>query len=130
MPKLAGIDHVHLYVPDREAAADWFARILGFRIVDALRAWATPGGPLTIEDETGSIHLALFERASGPPSTAVAFGCDAENFLAWKQALEAQGLLQRCTDHQLAWSLYFADPYGNLYEITTDAHQTVRKVLG
>ena len=129
-PALTGIDHIHVYVPDREAAADWFARTLGFRVSEALRAWATPGGPLTIEDRDGRVHLALFARADFTPSSAPAFGSSADSFLQWKTRLEAAGILQRCTDHHLAWSLYFADPYGNSYEITTYEHEAVRRVLG
>ncbi len=129
MAELSGIDHVHVYVPDREAAADWFQELLGFEVEESLRAWAVEGGPLTIGDASGRIHLALFERAEGPPSTAIAFGADANNFLAWKQRLEDRGLLARCADHALAWSLYFHDPYGNMYEITTYEHAAVARAL-
>lgn len=129
MAELSGIDHIHVYVPDREAAAAWFHELFGFEVVESLRVWAVDGGPLTIGDAGDRIHLALFERAEGPPSTAIAFGADASNFLAWKQRLEQRGLLARCTDHALAWSLYFHDPYGNMYEITTYEHDIVSQAL-
>jgi catechol-2,3-dioxygenase len=32
-------------------------------------------------------------------------------------------------DHGLAWSLYFADPDGNPYEITTYDHAAVAELL-
>ncbi|MFN3243212.1 MAG: VOC family protein [Planctomycetota bacterium] len=66
-PELSGgIDHVHVYVADRDAAASWYARVLGFGVVEKYRSWADdPDGPLTIEDPRGRVHLALF--ASGEP---------------------------------------------------------------
>ncbi len=129
MAELSGIDHIHVYVPDREAGAAWFRDLLGFEVEESLRAWAVEGGPLTIGDAAGRIHLALFERAEFVPSTAIAFGTDARNFLQWKQRLESRDLLARCTDHALAWSLYFFDPWKNMYEITTYEHAAVAAAL-
>lgn len=129
MASLNGIDHIHVYVPDREQAAAWFRDLLGFEVVESLRVWAADGGPLTIADATG-IHLALFERVGAAPSTAIAFGADAENFLEFKRVLEGRGILVRCSDHDMAWSLYFKDPYENLYEITCWDHRAVSEALG
>lgn len=129
MARLTGIDHVHIYVSDRAQAAAWFEDVLGFQVEESLRAWATDGGPLTIGDEAGNIHIALFERTERVPSTAVAFGTDAENFLTWKALLEDRGLLDQCSDHTLAWSLYFRDPDDNVYEITTYEHDLVAEAL-
>ena len=129
MAELEGFDHIHVSVPDREQAAEWFEEVLGFRIEESLRSWATEGGPLTIGDESGKIHLALFERKDFTPLTAIAFGADAKNFLEWKRILEDRRILSRCTDHDLAWSLYFHDPYGNIYEITTYEHAAVSEAL-
>lgn len=129
IPRLTGIDHIHVYVPDREEAAKWFHDVMGFHVVDSLLSWATEGGPLTIEDESRSVHLALFQKDSFTPSTAIAFGADAGNFMEWKAFLEGKGLLQRCTDHDLSWSLYFRDPYENSYEITTYEHAEVSRAM-
>ncbi len=129
MATLTGIDHLHVYVPNREEAAQWFYEVLGFKVEESLRVWATEGGPLTIGNDSGTIHLALFERTEFTPSTAIAFGADAGNFLEWKRLLETQGIRARFTDHDLAWSLYFHDPYKNLYEITTYDHATVAQAL-
>ncbi len=130
MATLSGIDHIHVYVPDREQAARWFEELLGFKVEESLRVWATENGPLTIGDDAGKIHLALFQRSEFTPSTAIAFGADAQNFLQWKRRLEERGILDRCADHDLAWSLYFHDPYKNMYEITTYDHAAVSEVLG
>lgn len=129
-PKLSGIDHIHLYVPNREEAAEWYKNTLGFTIVESLRFWAeNDQGPLTIADPTGKIHLALFQRQEYTPLTAIAFGADGKDFLQWKTYLEEQDLLDRLADHKVAWSLYFKDPYGNSHEITTYQHDYVASQL-
>ena len=125
MPKLDGIDHIHLYVADRAAAEAWYQSVLGFTRVEALMAWAVENGPLTIENPEKTIHLALFEKqdhelqTTAKNMTTMAFGASGEAFLAWKAQLENQGLKLRITDHELAYSLYFTDPWHNLHEITT-----------
>lgn len=129
MPNLTGFDHVHVYVADWEAAENWYQKVLGFTRVEALMPWAVKNGPLTIENADGSVHLALFQTDRRPPISTVAFGATADEFLAWKEHLEAQGLELRVTDHKLAYSVYFSDPDGNTYEITTYDHQPVRARL-
>jgi catechol 2,3-dioxygenase-like lactoylglutathione lyase family enzyme len=34
------IDHVEMFVPDREEAAEWYQQILGLAIVEQFRTWA------------------------------------------------------------------------------------------
>lgn len=129
-PKLTGIDHVHVYVPDRDEAAKWYEDVLGFTAVELFKVWADETGPLTLEDSTGKVHIALFQRADFAVSTNIAFGARGAEFLEWKSFLEARGLEVRCSDHALAWSIYFNDPYGNMHEITTYDHEFVAIALG
>lgn len=117
-PKLNGIDHVHIYVSDRQEAEAWYGSVLGFKRVEALMSWAVENGPLTLEDAVGNIHLALFESDAGPDST-IAFGASGEEFLKWMSHLESHDIELRLADHALAWSLYFNDPFANYHEITT-----------
>jgi len=126
-PKLTGIDHIHLYVPNKQQAAEWYIKFLGFHIVASLLSWNTDQGPLTIEDQSGQIHLALFQREDYAPSTAIAFKTSGMDFLQWKTYLEENELLQRCSDHSLSWSLYFLDPFRHLHEITTYDVDLVRR---
>jgi catechol-2,3-dioxygenase len=128
-PGLKNIDHIHVYVSERTAAESWYRDILGFERVEALMEWAVPGGPLTMEKPGTDIHLALFEREANPNTSAIAFGASGEEFLEWKSHLEDQGLELRIADHDLAWSLYFTDPYGNMHEITTYDHALVSRKL-
>ncbi len=118
-PKLNGIDHVHVYVHSWAEAEEWYQTVMGFKRVDALMPWAVKNGPLTVEDPEGNVHLAFFERDDNPDTSAIAFGTSGEEFLAWKSHLEGHDLELRVTDHKIAYSLYFSDPWGNLHEITT-----------
>ena len=46
-PRIQGIDHIHVYVPDRPQAEEWYREVLGFERVAALEDWSAGGGPLT-----------------------------------------------------------------------------------
>jgi catechol-2,3-dioxygenase len=129
VPTLAGIDHVHVYVGSWGEAEEWYGRVLGFRRMPEFEAWAVEGGPLTLENPEGTVHLALFESDAGPNST-IAFGASGEQFLAWKEHLESEKLELRIADHDLAWSMYFTDPFANYHEITTYDHALVTERLG
>ena len=129
IPTLAGIDHVHVYVTDRDAAERWYRDILGFTAVEKFRFWATPDGPLVLEDPGGKAHLALFESEKFPHTSMIAFGASGEAFLAWKTHLEEHGVALRISDHDAAWSMYFSDPFDNLHEITTYDHEFVARQI-
>jgi catechol 2,3-dioxygenase-like lactoylglutathione lyase family enzyme len=125
IPGLTGIDHVHIYVRSWTEAEAWYQRMLGFRRVEKFMVWAVENGPLTLEDPSGTVHLALFEDENPPGDTAIAFGASGESFIDWKNHLEAEGVALRVADHKLAWSLYFRDPDNNMHEITTYDHAHV-----
>ena len=59
--QVAQIDHVELFVPERRAAAAWYARVLGLEIVPGCEHWAEdPRGPLMIGTRDAGTKLALF----------------------------------------------------------------------
>lgn len=122
-PPLRGFDHVHVHVADRAAAERWYARVLGLVRVPELEGWAVDGGPLTLGDRSGSVHLALFERPASARHATLALAVDAPGFRAWRahlaRELPAPPALE---DHGLSWSLYFSDPDGNPFELTSYAH--------
>jgi catechol 2,3-dioxygenase-like lactoylglutathione lyase family enzyme len=64
MKTALAFDHVHVFVADRPAAERWYQRVLGLCRSPELEHWAVDGGPLTLQDETGAAHIALFERAA------------------------------------------------------------------
>lgn len=135
------IDHVHLEVADRDAAADWYERVLGLVRHPALAAWAEdPMGPLVLAGGDGFPTLSLFARTPTPVSrdTTVAFRVSGDDFLAFREQLDGSGLKDGSghpltqddlVDHGLSWSLYFVDPDGNRIELTTYDRDRVAAAL-
>jgi catechol 2,3-dioxygenase-like lactoylglutathione lyase family enzyme len=130
-PPLAGVDHVHVLVRDRAAAAAWYREVMGLAPVPELEVWQADGGPLTLADARGQVHIALFERAPSADNKAViALGVDATAFVQWHEHLtRALGTAPAFVDHDLSLSLYFRDPDGNPYEITTYDVTSARSAL-
>lgn len=137
------IDHVEVFVPDRRAAAEWYHRVLGLRVLPEHEHWAgDPRGPLMISSDGGSTKIALFEgQPQGARETAgfhlVAFRVGAENFFRFLARLGELDLVdhrgQKVTpasvrDHDAAFSLYFNDPYGHRLELTTYEYAEVKKI--
>ena len=119
-PNLTGIDHVHVFVSDRVAAEDWYGRALGFKRVPHLASWAAGDGPLTLANESGNTHLALFEKPRKECRSTIALGCSSAEFLAWRVHLQSVlGRELEAVDHEHSWSLYFEDPDANPFEITS-----------
>ena len=130
-PQLQTIDHIHVFVSDREFAEAWYREVLGLRRQPELEFWASGGGPLTLTNEAGTIHLALFERPREKCRSTIALGVDAENFIEWKLHLQrALGTELTPEDHAISWSLYFKDPDGNPYEITSYQYDAIAELLG
>lgn len=125
-PDLHRIDHIHVFVADRAAAETWYARVLGLQRIPELVFWSADGGPLTLGNPGGSVHLALFEGVNQGCRSTVALGVAGAEFLAWRTHLEA--VLQRHVapvDHTVSWSLYIGDPDGNPFEITTNEYDLI-----
>jgi catechol-2,3-dioxygenase len=75
---------------------------------------------LTLADAAGQVHLAVFERPHQPCRSTIAIRVNGEAFLRWRDHLTAAfGSALAPVDHDLSWSLYFSDPDGNPFEITT-----------
>ena len=120
VPALQAFDHVHIFVEDRAVAQVWYREVLGLEVVRDLEFWAADGGPLTLSDAGHVIHVALFEPGIKPCRSTVAFRVSADQYRQWKQHL-GRLLPGRFTeeDHEVSMSLYFSDPDGNPFEITT-----------
>lgn len=117
---LLDIDHVHVFVADRTASCTWYARVLGLTPVPELEFWAAEGGPMTLANPARSVSLALFMAGDNAHRATVAFRVAGADFLAWHRDLTAADALDcRASDHTVSYSLYFADPDNNRFEITT-----------
>ena len=142
--RVSQIDHVELFVPDRDEAADWYKRTLGLEIVPGYQRWAAdPRGPLMISSDEGSTKLALFERQPQVPDAAsgwhlVAFRVDADGFIEFVKRLADRPLIDdqeravtvdSVADHDKAFSVYFIDPYGHRLEVTTYEYEATRAAL-
>lgn len=129
--RAGSLDHAHVFVPDRERAAAWYRDVLGLEVVAEHAHWAADGGPLTVSADGGRSGIALFE-GSAPAvherRRVIAFRVDADAFVGFVRTIEARALVDRhgepvtrasAVDHGEAFSIYFTDPWGNPYEITT-----------
>src|ERR1700750_260692 len=122
---IPALDRIHLYATNRNKAEQWYADLMGFTRVPELESWAD-GGPLMLSNSSGTVHIALFEAPAQPCRSGIALSVGAEEFVAGRRHLFDK--LRRPVepeDHQLSWSLYFADPDGNPWEITTYQHAVV-----
>lgn len=125
-PELLDVDHVHVHVRDRAAAESWYSRVLGLTRVPGFESWAVGDGPRMLGNPSGSIRLSLFQRPVAPSRSVIAFRVGGRTFLDWQRHLRSAGIDGvEPEDHGLSWSIYFADPDGNPFEITTYDHAQV-----
>ena len=126
------LDHVELFVPDQRQAADWYQQLFGLEILPDYEFWAA-GGPLMISSDDGKTMLALFEGEPpgfNPPVgfQRVAFRVTGAGLFTFLEQVKAFGVYTHqgepaqelpVINHDLSYSVYFCDPYGNRYEVTT-----------
>jgi catechol 2,3-dioxygenase-like lactoylglutathione lyase family enzyme len=138
------VDHVEVFVRDQYQAAAWYRQVLGLRILPQYEDWAPDGGPLMISSDGGHTMLALFvgEPQGRQPVVGlrrVAFRVAADGFVRFLAHLERVPVYDEAgqrvsraavVDHAKAFSLYFCDPDGNPYEVTTYAYAAVAQRLG
>lgn len=134
------LDHVHIHVRDRKAAADWLHRVFGMTQEAQFSHWArVDGGPLFLHTRDGHHGVALFESdQANTGDHTVAFRASGAEFLAFLDRLPELALTDRqgnavtrddAVDHAGAWSIYFADADGNRYELTTYDDKQVATAL-
>ena len=97
-----------------------------------LAFWADdPNGPLSISPDGGNTELALFQRPCAVPPAqraTIAFRVGGAGFQAFLARLAEHPVYDRegqqvtaqdIVDHDKSFSVYFCDPDGNPYELTT-----------
>lgn len=142
--RMGTLDHVHVMVPDREAAAIWYGKYLGFDPVDEYASWANDvdGGPLQISADDGRSMLALFEISDGHPGAphqaGIAFSVDSAMITGFSRSLVDGGIdsplgvpltANDIVDFDLCWAYNLSDPWGNIFELNCYDYDTVRRNL-
>jgi catechol 2,3-dioxygenase-like lactoylglutathione lyase family enzyme len=135
------LDHAHLRVSDRAAAAAWYSDHLGFEPVGEYSFWAevVDGGPLQISADGGATSLGLFQATDAQPIVPqhVAFSVDADVFLTFARSLPGElrghdGSPLRpddVRDFDLCWAFDIADPWGHQLELNCYDYDAVRTEL-
>jgi catechol 2,3-dioxygenase-like lactoylglutathione lyase family enzyme len=106
---MARIDHVAVESPDPEAAAAFYERVLGARIV------RTEEHPVAAH--LGNTGFAIHAEGRARPHTGIRVS--EEERAAIKERLDAEGIASVERDHGLAVGLFFEDPDGRLLEAIT-----------
>ena len=112
--------------------------MLGLHIAPEFGEWSRdPNGPLFLSDRNGDHCLALFQgdvTSHAMGNHTIAFKVDGAEFIDLVSRLDE---LQLCgtngstlsrgdiVDHQKFWSVYFLDPDGNRFELTTYEYEAV-----
>ena len=134
--EISALDHVHLYVADPDAAADWYGRVLGLKVLPSSKR--LHGGKY-MSTPRGQYCATIFPDK--PPSDGdhtTAFRVSGRVFMAFGDALPHEDVAGRsgsllqpgsAADHDLAFSYYFQDADGNHLELTTYDHEPVRRWL-
>ena len=106
---MPGIDHVALPSQDPDAAAAFYERLLGARVVK------TEGHPVMAYFRTGAL---AFHEPSGPDQH-VGFRVSDEERAELARRLNSEGIEHEERDHGVAVGLFFRDPDGRLVEAIT-----------
>jgi catechol 2,3-dioxygenase-like lactoylglutathione lyase family enzyme len=124
-------DHVAINVTDLERSAQWYKRVLGFKIV---HKWTT-----TWMVGNEKMRIGLFHRPKATPVedldnklaiTHFAFLTDAKGFERVQKKLKRLKVpFDPPEDTGIAFSIFFHDPDGYELEVTT-YHERPRKVEG
>ncbi|MEO6208394.1 MAG: VOC family protein [Candidatus Limnocylindrales bacterium] len=121
---VARLNHAVLYVRDATSAAEFYARVFGFEVVES----AFGGRAVFMRSPSGGNHHDLGLFSVGPEAPRAPRGSTGLYHLAWEvptiedlanaaQVLSASGALGGASDHGVSKSLYGADPDGNEFEI-------------
>ena len=119
MTKLQNIDHIHVFVSDRQKALDWYNNILGLKPSEKMIV-LPESGPLMIRNDEGNINIALFKGKSQDNDAVIAFKVSGEDFINCHNTINDSFTENiEVIDHKIQFSIYFEDPFRNPYEITS-----------
>ena len=117
--KLQNIDHIHVFVSDRRQALEWYNNILGLKPSEEVPV-LPESGPLMIRNNEENINIALFKGMPKSNRAVIAFKVSGEEFINCHNKIN-DSLTKNIeiVDHDMQFSIYFEDPFGNPYEITS-----------
>ena len=128
------IDHIEVYVKDKDKAASWYKKVFGFVPIKEYEEWTRNNGPLFIGNKKEfTIKLALISgtRDTDGSINRIAFGTSGRGFVDFINKMNSIVLYRTdrnnsrvkvtsndIVDHQLSYSVYFDDEDGNKLEVT------------
>ena len=131
------MDHIALPCLDARASHRFYTEVMGFPLVDALSGDDWGGRPWLMMifalPDGRAIALTTLRGAAGPGPGAAgddithfAFAVASEHDLAaWRRRLRDAQISVREEDHGAQQSIYFTDPSGLTFEITTPPSEAV-----
>ncbi len=132
------IDHIEMFVADREKAAKWYEEIFGLLPLKELEMWSKIG-PLFIGNKDRSVTLAIMNgtKENDGSINRMAFRTSGEKFIDFLNRVDSLELFflkdrvtkDKVVDHDLSYSIYFDDPDGNKLELTCYDHNFVKSKI-
>ena len=132
------VDHIEMFVSDREKAAKWYEEIFGLKPIKELDVWSKIG-PLFIGTENREVTLALMNGKKDIDGSInrMAFRTTGWQFLEFLNRIDEMGLFflkekvtkEQVVDHDLSYSIYFDDPDGNKLELTCYDHEYLKSKI-
>ena len=132
------IDHIEMFVTNREKAAKWYGEIFGLKPIKELEMWSKIG-PLFVGNRDRSVTLAIMngKKENDGSINRMAFRTTGEKFIDFLNQIDDLNLFfskekvtkEQVVDHDLSYSLYFDDPDGNKLELTCYDHDFLKSKI-
>ena len=137
---IEAIDHIEIYVEDKEKTVKWYDEIFGFKVISELEFWSqNDGGPLFIGNLDNNIKVALFKgnKDNDGSISRIAFRVSGKDFISFLDRLSTIPVFSlgkkiekhNVIDHEISYSIYFNDPDGNKLELTSYDYEFLHSQL-
>src|SRR5579862_4885036 len=125
---MLALDHVVIPVADPAASLAFYRDVLGLSLLDAITGddWGGHAWLMMIFELAHGRHLVLTALRGAPapgdrgwPADARHYAFVVDDLAPWRTTIASSGARHWEEDHGTQRSLYFADPSGNILEVTT-----------